>query len=115
MNIWVEPVEWDAEKEGKGNSVAELKEVEDETKVAEQGKDGEQDGDRVKTEEPPIIQIDVEVQNFVTGQPVWGSKAIGVTPDDNCASSHLSSSFVIMRVNVSVLQGFSIGPFRIAR
>ncbi|KAG1787452.1 RNA processing-related protein, mitochondrial RNA degradation [Suillus plorans] len=83
MNIWVEPVEWDAEKEGKGNNVAELKEVEDETKVAEQGKDGEKDGDRVKTEEPPIVQIDVEVQNFVTGQPVWGSKAIGVTPNDN--------------------------------
>ncbi|KAG1897421.1 mitochondrial protein Pet127-domain-containing protein [Suillus fuscotomentosus] len=83
MNIWVEPVEWDTEKEGKGESVAELKEVEDEIKVAEQGKDGEKDGERVKTEEPPIIQIDVEVQNFVTGQPVWGSKAIGVTPDDD--------------------------------
>ncbi|KAG2127544.1 mitochondrial protein Pet127-domain-containing protein [Suillus bovinus] len=82
MNIWVEPVEWDAEKEGKGQDIVDLKEVEDETKAVEQGKDGEEE-DKVKTEEPPIVQIDVEVQNFVAGQPVWGSKAIGVTPDEN--------------------------------
>lgn len=82
MNIWVEPVEWDAEKEGKGKDVVELKEAEEETKVAEQGKDGEEENP-VKTEEPPIVQIDVEVQNFVAGMPVWGSRAIGAAPDEN--------------------------------
>ncbi|KAG2038712.1 mitochondrial protein Pet127-domain-containing protein [Suillus americanus] len=85
MNIWVEPVEWDAEKEGKGKNLVELKEGEEETKVTEQGKDGEGEGEenRVKTEEFPIVQIDVEVQNFVAGQPVWGSKGIDVAPDEN--------------------------------
>ncbi|KAG1837781.1 mitochondrial protein Pet127-domain-containing protein [Suillus subalutaceus] len=83
MNIWVEPVEWDAEKEGKGKNLVEMKEAEEETKVAEQGKDGEEEENRVKTGEPPIVQIDVEVQNFVAGQPVRGSRAIDVAPDEN--------------------------------
>ncbi|KAG2110100.1 mitochondrial protein Pet127-domain-containing protein [Suillus clintonianus] len=50
MNIWVEPVEWDAETDGK---------------------------------KPPIIQIDVGVQNFITGEPVRGARAIGVAPSEN--------------------------------
>lgn len=136
MKIWVEPLEWDAEKEGKGKKLVELKEVEkaeeqgkdgeeenqvkmegnqvnaeeeaqaaeqgrdgeeeeivnseenqataeEEAKVAEQGTDGEQEGNQVETEEPPIVQIDVEVQNFIAGQPVWGPRAIGVAPDEN--------------------------------
>ncbi|KAG1761033.1 mitochondrial protein Pet127-domain-containing protein, partial [Suillus occidentalis] len=55
MNVWVEPLEWDAEKEGKGKH----------------------------TEEPPIVQIDVEVQNFIAGRPVWGPRAIEVAPHEN--------------------------------
>jgi hypothetical protein len=46
MNIWVEPLEWDAEKEGKGKKLVELKEVE---KAEEQGKDGEEEN-QVKME-----------------------------------------------------------------
>lgn len=116
MNIWVEPLEWDAEKEGKGKNVV-MKETEEnqvkaeeeakvaeqgrdgeeeenvktenqakaeeEAKVAEQGTGGEQEGNQVETEEPPIVQIDVEVQNFIAGQPVWGPRAIGVALDEN--------------------------------
>jgi hypothetical protein len=104
MNIWVEPLEWDAEKEGKGKNVVELKEAEEEAKVAEQGENGEE-ANQVKTEEPPIVQIDVEVQNFIAGQPVWGPRAIGVTPDENCASSHLSSNSVIMGVDIFGVTG----------
>lgn len=152
MNVWVEPLEWDAEKEGKGKNVVELKEAEEieeqgkngeeeedqvktaenqvkreeearvaeqgrdgeeeenvkaeesqakaeeEAKLAEQGTDGEQEGNQAETEEPPIVQIDVEVQNFIAGRPVWGPRAIEVAPHENCASSHFSSNFVIMRV-----------------
>ncbi|KAG2336896.1 Pet127-domain-containing protein [Suillus weaverae] len=105
MNIWVEPVEWDAEKEGKGKDVAELKEAQEETKVAEQGKDGEGEENRVKTEEPPIVQIDVEVQNFVAGQPVWGAKAIDVAPDENWVLhwtiSHSSLEATRIRANLA--------------
>ncbi|KAG1718268.1 mitochondrial protein Pet127-domain-containing protein [Suillus lakei] len=105
MNIWVEPVEWDVEKEGKGKSVAELKEAEDDTKVIGQGKDGEGEENQGKTEEPPIVQIDVEVQNFVAGQPVWGSKAIGVAPDENWVLhwtfSHSSLETSRLRANLA--------------
>jgi hypothetical protein len=83
MNIWVEPLEWDAEKEGNGKNLVELNEAEEEMKVGEQGKDGEEEGNQAKTEESPIVQIDVEVQNFVAGQPVWGSMAIDAAPDEN--------------------------------
>lgn len=144
MNVWVEPLEWDAEKEGKGKNVVELKEAEEveeqgkvgeeeenqvkveegqvkteenqvkaeaevrvseqerdreeeenvkseesqtkaeeEAKVAEQGTDGEQEGNQAETEEPPIVQIDVEVQNFIAGRPVWGPRAIEVAPHEN--------------------------------
>ncbi|KAG1822459.1 mitochondrial protein Pet127-domain-containing protein [Suillus subaureus] len=104
MNIWVEPVEWDAEKEGKGKSLTESKETEEETKVAEQEKDAEGEG-RVKTEEPPIVQIDVEVQNFVAGQPVWGSRAIDVASDENWilhwAISHSSLEASRIRANLA--------------
>jgi len=105
MNIWVEPLEWDAEKEGNGKNLVELNEAEEEMKVGEQGKDGEEEGNQAKTEESPIVQIDVEVQNFVAGQPVWGSMAIDAAPDENCASSHISSNFVVIRINIFGITG----------
>jgi len=85
MNIWVEPVEWDAEKEGGGNNVIELKEGGEDTKGTKQGKSGEGEENGVKTEMPPIVQIEVEVENFVAGQSVRGSRAIDVAPNENCA------------------------------
>ncbi|KAG1733018.1 mitochondrial protein Pet127-domain-containing protein [Suillus paluster] len=105
MNIWVEPVEWDAEKEGKGKDViVELKEGEEE-KVREQGKEGGGEERQAKTEEPPIVQIDVEVQNFVAGQPVSGSRAIGVAPDENWilhwSVSHSSLEASKIRANLA--------------
>jgi hypothetical protein len=95
----------DGEEEEIVNSEENQATAEEEAKVAEQGTDGEQEGNQVETEEPPIVQIDVEVQNFIAGQPVWGPRAIGVAPDENCASSHLSSNFVIMRVYIFGVTG----------
>ncbi|KAG0693199.1 mitochondrial protein Pet127-domain-containing protein [Suillus ampliporus] len=102
MNIWVEPVEWDA---GKGMNVVKLNEGEEDTKATKQGKDGEGEENRVKTDEPPIVQIDVEVQNFVAGQPVWGPRAIGVAPDEDWilhwSISHSSLDASRIRANLA--------------
>lgn len=90
MVIWVEPLEWDAEKEGKEKSMAESK-AEKDTKDTEQAKLEEAEENAVKKPEPPIVQIEVEVQNFIAGEPVRASRAIGVAPHENCASSFIYS------------------------
>ena len=106
MHVWVEPLEWDAKEEGKGSHLVELKgedegkglmvesKGEEDMKDTEQTKDGNPETNSAKEGEPPIVQIEVEVQNFVAGEPVRASRAIGAAPDENCASSH---SFPVMR------------------
>lgn len=116
MNVWIEPLEWDAKEEGKGSNVVEMKGEED-TKDTEQGKNEEAETNVVKEGEPPIVQIDVEVESFVAGEPVRASRAIGAAPHENCASSFICSVVrcPVMRANLARVQGCSTGPSRIAR
>lgn len=108
MNIWVEPLEWDAEEEGKASNVVEKIEEED-TKDTEEVKNIEAEE---KKQEPPIFQIVVEVQNFIGGEPVRPSRAIRVLPQENCASSFISP---VICADIVGGKGCCTGPSRIAR
>ena len=111
MKIWVEPLEWDAEEEGKASNVVVIKEEED-TKDAEEVENIEAKENGVKKQEPPIVQIEVEVQNFIGGEPVRASRAIGALPQESCASSFI---FSVICADIVGGQGCCTGPSRIAR